>query len=194
LRFIYKSPRFSEDLDFTSLVLTKSRLEDIVQDALVEIDRLGIRVTLEEFESTSGGYIVIIEFSLLGYNVSIQLNISSRKARAIKGDVILIANDFIPAYNIIQLPENLLIGEKIEALLGRAKPRDYFDLYFILRSNLLPSKERKILPRVLDRLNQEKHNFAIELKNFLPRSHQGIIRDFPAILRRELRRFLTSGK
>ena len=93
LRFVYKSPRFSEDLDFTSLVLTKSRLEDIVQDALVEIDRLGIRVTLEEFESTSGGYIGIIEFSLLGYNVSIQLNISSRKARAIKGDVILIASE-----------------------------------------------------------------------------------------------------
>jgi predicted nucleotidyltransferase component of viral defense system len=190
LRFIYKSPRFSEDLDFTATAITKSGLEDAVQDTLMEVERFGIDTTLTEFEPTSGGYIVIVNFQLLGHDISIQLNLSSRKIKTTKGEVVLIANDFVPAYNLIQLSEDLLIAEKIKAVLHRAKPRDYFDLYFILRSNLLPPQKRTVLSQIVDKLNQEKYNFAIGLKNFLPVSHQRLIKDFSSILRKELKRFL----
>jgi predicted nucleotidyltransferase component of viral defense system len=81
-----------------------------------------------------------------------------------------------------------LVGEKIEALLNRKKPRDFFDLYFMLRANLLP--EKPVLKKVLPLVEATKINFKKELGEFLPASHQGIIKGFKNTLKSEIKRFL----
>lgn len=101
-----------------------------------------------------------------------------------------IVSNFIPAYTIIALEKEQLIDEKIQALLSRKKARDFYDLYFILRANLLPTHKKDILPQVLEALRQSSIDFEQELKEFLPRSHRAIIRSFPASLEREIERFL----
>ncbi|MBU1894213.1 MAG: nucleotidyl transferase AbiEii/AbiGii toxin family protein [Candidatus Omnitrophica bacterium] len=155
LRIIYNSPRFSEDLDFTVIKMSKSDIENLVQEALVEIEKIGISVKIDEFSSTSGGYIGFLSLDILNETISIELNISKRIGARKEGEVVLISSDFIPAYNLIQLSQKELVNEKIKALLERGKPRDFFDLYFILRSNLLPTQQKGILLQVLDKLEKQ---------------------------------------
>ena len=64
LRIIYNSPRFSEDLDFTTAKMSKSDIENLVQEALVEIEKLSISVKIDEFSSTSGGYIGFLSLEI----------------------------------------------------------------------------------------------------------------------------------
>ena len=189
LRIIYQSPRFSEDLDFSSPIKDLRKIEDAVLDTLKEIEREGIETEIIESKETSGGYLAIIKFSLGDERVNIQLEISFRDAKS-KGQAVTVSSRFSPPFTIMQLRENQLISEKIKALLVRKKPRDFYDLYFIIRSNLLPQKERGVLREVLKLLNSVNFSFERELKHFLPKSHWAIIRNFKQTLHSELRRFI----
>lgn len=55
LRMIYRSPRFSEDLDFSAGQTSLKTIEDLIIDALTDIEREGIGVSLKEAKETSGG-------------------------------------------------------------------------------------------------------------------------------------------
>ena len=184
LRIIYQSPRFSEDLDFSGAVNT-SNIEDILVQTAREIEYSGIKVDIKESKKTSGGYLAIIHFRLGDQEVAIQIEISQRKG-ALGGEAVTIVNDFIPPYTLVSLARDQLVAEKIQALLSRQKARDFYDLYFILRANLMPAKEKQVLKEVLAVLVKTRIDFERDLKVFLPKSHFGIIRDFKATLKREI--------
>lgn len=189
LKIIYSSPRFSEDLDFSSSIENTRAIENILLETMVEIEREGLKIKIEEAKRTSGGYLANLSFGWKKESVEIQLEISLRKKK-IKGEVITIANDFVPAYLLVQLEEKKIIEEKIKALLTRQKPRDFYDIYFILRSGLISPKERKVLPRILNSLRKYPGSFDRELKQFLPKNHWPLIKNFGASLERELKRFI----
>lgn len=188
LRFIYRSPRFSEDLDFSGFKITFKEIENLFASVLVDLEKLGIKVKIKEAKPTTGGYLGIASFSFLDLEVEIKIEISLRSKDFLLGTTSLIVSDYIPAYNIIHLPQEELVKGKIKALIKRAKPRDFYDLYFLLRSNLIPVEQRKILPEVLDKLESQEINFQEELSRFLPKSHQIILRDFKNTLIQEIRR------
>lgn len=189
LRFFHNSPRFSQDLDFSTSGSDISTIETIIQNTLIEIGREGIKTNIVESKKTTGGYLAIIEFLLGETKVAIQIEISFRDKDA-QGEVTTIVNDFIPAYTIIGLAQKQLVRQKIQALLSRKKPRDFYDLYFILRSNLLPPKERGILLQILRVLNRVNISFSKELKQFLPKSHWALIKNFKSALEREIKKFI----
>ena len=187
LRIIYQSPRFSEDLDFSSS-LTASVIENIIERNLVEIERSGIQIALEEAKKTSGGYLAIVTFQGFSFPVRIYIEISKRSSSLLHNEVSLIQSNFTPAYSLVHLGKDLLVGEKIDAALSRAKPRDFFDIYFMLRANLISLKMKNKL-YLLDRKIRDIHiNFANELKAFLPMNQQSIIKDFNKSLKNELQR------
>lgn len=189
LRLVYGSPRFSEDLDFSSKEIAINIIEREALEVLKEIEREGIKTEIVESKSTSGGYLGIFSFKLVETTVALRLEISSRDRR-VKGEVVTVAGDFIPAYTIVVLPLEQLVGQKIRALLQRQKPRDWYDLYFILRANLLPVPQRAVLNQVLLKLKATKINFAKELKLFLPQSHWPVIKTFKESLIREIKKFV----
>lgn len=191
LRIIYGSPRFSEDLDFSGFGVQKSTVEELITETLSTIERVGIRLDIEEAKTTSGGYLGIIHSRFLDYHVETHLEISLRQRRPIKPAMTLIAGDFLPAYTLLHLPQELLIEEKLSALLERGKPRDFYDLYFLLRKGLLPPGQRSVLKQVLAKLARLQAGALQELRQFLPRDHQAIMKDFRATLERELRRHLA---
>lgn len=188
LRIIYQSPRFSEDLDFSTISDT-ALIEQAIIQTLAAIEKTGINTHLQEAKKTSGGYLAGVTFQLLEQTVSILLQISLRQGKN-KGEVITIASDFIPPYIVMSLSKEQLIHEKIQALLQRHKPRDFYDLYFILRSNLMPKELMAILPKALKTLKDSDLNFEAELKQFLPKSHWLIIRNFRETLEQEMERFV----
>jgi len=185
LRIIYDSPRFSEDLDFSSMVKNISEIEDLLTKTLEEIEREGLKVEIEESKGTSGGYLANLYFN----GTAVRLQISLRKTK-IEGEPVTIAGDFVPAYTIIQLVPKQIIKEKISALLDRGKPRDFYDLYFILRANLLPANQKGVLPKTLLALKKSTFSFKKELQQFLPKKHWVIVRNFHAALEREIKKFI----
>ncbi len=188
LRIAYASPRFSEDLDFSATLYDIEPLEKAVLNTLEAIEKEGIQTEISEAKKTTGGYLAIIRSSFGEETISIQLEVSLRQGDK-KGEVVVIASDFIPPYPITILKREQLVGEKIQALLTRKKPRDFYDLYFIIRANLLTQEEKHILKQVLEVLKKTKINFELELKQFLPRNQWAIIKDFKANLEREIERF-----
>lgn len=197
LRIVYGSPRFSEDLDFSLFGVVQHRIrafaEELFVKVLVEIERVGIKVELgDKSNATTGGYIGIASFSLHEYQpVNVEINISSRNGRDLRGEMDSIVSEFAPAYNIIHLPQNELVDEKIfGALRERKKPRDFYDLYFMMRKGMLSIDQKKRLAGLKDEIvdGANKIDFRGELGAFLPADQQSIIRDFTRMLEAEINR------
>jgi len=187
LRIVYNSPRFSEDLDFDASVPDIKLIETVVLATINQLEREGMKVSIEESKETSGGYLGICSFEMGEQTVQVRLEISFRQ-KNYSGQTVVIAGDFIPPYTMVQLQEEQLVGEKIQALLSRQKPRDYYDMYYMLRASLLSPAQKSMLSQVLAVLKKTEIDFEHELKQFLPRSHWTVIRDFRSTLTRELER------
>ena len=195
LRVVYDSPRFSEDLDFSLFGVldhnVKSFVEGLFIKTLAEMEKIGIHVTLgERFGATSGGYLGLATFRIFDYQpIGVEINISTRSDVIIKGEVDSVANNFVPTYTIIHLPQKEIVEEKVfGALLERKKPRDFYDLYIMMRKGMLSGEQKKKLDPVKNMVirDAKKINFKDELGVFLPINQQGIIKNFSATLEREL--------
>ena len=195
LRIIYGSPRFSEDLDFSLFMVppsqTKSFVEGLFVKVLANMERAGIKVEIGAKSDVSiGGYFGIATFKILEYQpVGVEINISARNGRDMQGEVDSVANDFAPTYTVVHLPQNEMVEEKIfGALRERKKPRDFYDLYFMMRRGMLTPDQKKRLTEIKDEIigDSRKINFRSELGTFLPADHQAIIRDFIRALEAEL--------
>lgn len=199
-RVIYNSPRFSEDLDFSLFDVPHNEIELFVENIftqiLAEMEHADIKVALgDKIGATSGGYFGVATFRMFEYPpVSVEINVSSRNGRSVVGEVDSVANNFVPTYTIIHLPQKELVEEKIfGALRERKKPRDFYDLYFIMRKGMLSPDQKIQLIKVKDEIiaDAKKIDFRGELGAFLPVDQQAIIRDFSAMLWRELDRQLS---
>ena len=197
LRIIWQSPRFSEDLDFTGVNVGLKGIETLMEGALTKMEREGILSKISESKETSGGYLAIFEFETGEYQSRIQIEVSLRKDKKIRESAALIQFDLIPPYTLIHLQEILLVGEKIQACLTRGKARDFYDLYFILRSRMafqeIFTKDKTLRAKILKAVKEGELDFKRELKQFLPVSQHIIIKGFPHTLVVEIERNLPSG-
>ena len=101
-----------------------------------------------------------------------------------------IVSDFLPPYVLIQLASPLIVEEKIIALENRHKPRDYYDLYFILRHpELNKFIDFKKISDVKEKLLKEKINFKSELEVLLPISHHPLLKNFKELLLKEIEKY-----
>lgn len=189
LRLIFRSPRFSEDLDFSAISPT-TVFEKLLLDTLEELRKTNFEFDLALAEKTTGGYLAKILVKLYGQHFTVLINISQRRKNTDQGERYTVSGDYFPAFLVQMLEKNSLVNEKIEALLARSKPRDFFDLYFILRSNLLASSQKVDLKKVIPVLQKTRLDFSRELKVFLPKSYWPLIKDFNKILMGEIEREL----
>jgi len=192
LRIVYSSPRFSEDLDFTGIQITQNEVESLFAETLSVLEQTGIPVKLNTATDTTGGYIGNATLSIYNHKIDVHIEVSLRKGKPITGQQTLITSEFIPAYTLVHLPQEDMVQGKLNALLDRKKPRDFFDLYFLLRKDLLTVKQKDLLPQVLKALKATNIAFNRELKEFLPKSHQMIIKDFKQTLTQELDKYVKS--
>ena len=188
LRLAFGSPRFSEDLDFTASNNFKT-FEDILERILISLEKEGIVTEIIESKKNSGGMLAVVRTRLYSEIIEMKIEASQRK-KIIQGENKLIISDFFPSYTVQILKQNMIIEEKIDALLSRSKPRDFYDLYCILRANLLSPNKKDVLNKVLDLLSKQNIDFEKELKLFLPKSHWAIIKNFKNILEQEIRRVI----
>lgn len=180
LRIVYASPRFSEDLDFSAVNLKpyafKGFVEDKFQDTLASIEKTGIGVELSSKPGpTTWGYRGAAVFTLHGLEAEISIDVSRRKTQETKGELLVVSSDYTPPYNLYHLPKRLLVEEKTDALFKRFKPRDFYDLYFMLRKGLVEADQKERLIKAKDLIEKTKIDFKTELENLLPKDHHAII-------------------
>lgn len=190
MRIILKSPRFSEDLDFTGAGITHKEIEGLFTDTLANIEKTGMTVHLEEAAKTTGGYLGIAIFEAYEMKINVQIEVSLRRGKAFKKIRALIASDYIPAYTLVHLPLEDIIQGKLEALADRHKPRDFYDYFFLLSGGYPPVRTKENLKNVLKLLRRENANFQMELKKFLPASQAMHLRDFKKILEEKILAYL----
>lgn len=188
LRLLRQSPRFSEDLDFTGWA-KGFHVDRWIRLAHKEAAKSGLDFTLRESSPTSGGWFALSETKVHDWPVPIEWNISLRGRGGGRMETVLVTSPMGPPYSVRALPIEEASMEKVEALLRRKEPRDFFDLYFLLRSRLGVSTllaHKKVLSAAVKTL--EPKRAEKELKLFLPRSHWALLRHLPGSLAQELER------
>lgn len=195
LRIIWQSPRFSEDLDFTGVHITIKGIEALMEGTLAKIEMEGIQTEIIESKSTSCGYLAIFQFETNEYKSQIQIEVSLRNGKRGLGTTALIHSDLVVPYTLVHLKEEILIAEKIQACLTRGKARDFYDLYFILRSRMVFKdtfiQDKQLKAKILNVIKTGKLDFKRELKEFLPVNQHMIIKGFPKTLVTEIERNLA---
>lgn len=193
LRIVNKSPRFSEDLDFSYYILDGLKIESLFLSTLSELEKSGIPVELNvKSDVTSGGYFGLASLKLYEHSISLEINVNERNEGAVEGEYKYINADFAPNYGLLMLPEFILVKEKMQALVSRQKPRDFYDLYFMLRTNMIRTSERSELQNIVSIVRDSKIDFAKELTIFLPRDSHALIKDFKSNLIAEINRQLST--
>lgn len=192
LRLAYSSPRFSEDLDFTGQRISRNKeIDDMFIEALAQVEKAGIDIYFKEAKPTTGGYLGLLHYNIYDISADMKFEVSLRQAGHMKGELITISSEFIPPYVIMQIPPKELVSGKIAALLSRKKPRDYYDLYFMLRKqDLNRLLDKRKLGIVLSSLKTEKIDFKKELSVLLPASHHMILKNFRETLKREIEKYI----
>lgn len=197
LRILYGSPRFSEDLDFSLFEISakqrKSFIEELFVKVLTEIERIGIKVEIgKKVGATTGGYFGSATFQCFDYQpADVAINVSARTGYVKRGEVDSIVSDFVPTYSVVHLSQRELVAEKVfGALCKRKKPRDFYDLYFMMRKGMLSIDQKVRLAEIKAMIVAEgsKIDFRGELGAFLPADQQILIRDFLRALVAEMDR------
>ncbi|MDP2789696.1 MAG: nucleotidyl transferase AbiEii/AbiGii toxin family protein [bacterium] len=186
LRIVFHSPRFSEDLDFTGSHITQAEVEGLFTETLVAVENTGLQVELEEAKNTSGGYLGEAIFHAYGKQIIIRIEVSLRTGKPIVGVRKLIENEYVPEYSLVHLAKEAIVQGKLDALLARHKPRDFFDYYFLLSGDYPLVREAKYVAAVQKLLRETKLDFRRELRQFLPASHVMHLRDFKKVLEQKL--------
>ena len=192
LRIAFLSPRFSEDVDFTGMnIYHHQEIDDLFVSALSEVEKAGISVYIKEAKPTTGGYLGLIHYEIFGLVEDMKFEVSLRKGKKTAGELVNIASDYIPSYSLVHLPAETIAREKLAAALTRKKPRDYYDLYFMLRH---PELNRHIdkgkLQLIVDDVNSGSIDFKKDLSVLLPASHQLILKNFKRTLLTEIKNYL----
>ena len=147
LQKAYALNRFSEDLDF-DINTARSENEDIlgrIEKGLNSINNFYKSEYKKEKMENSIKYKLKIEGPLFEKPRSIQtilLEISIRERPIEKPDTTLITPVFrdLSPYFIIIMNINEILAEKVRALMTRRKPRDLYDLYFLLHKGAIVNR------------------------------------------------------
>lgn len=189
LRLAYKSPRFSQDLDFSAGNISYFGVENIILDVLTDFGNQGIKFDIEEAKETTGGYLGKLSINIYERQVLTEIQISFREKEGKGCDTLDIVNEYIPTYVANLLPLETMVKEKIQAALTRSKPRDFYDIYFLLRQGLIPVRQRQSLLGLKDVLSKKEIEFKRELFIFLPRSMKPVAESFPELFLSEIEKF-----
>ncbi|MGC8880710.1 MAG: nucleotidyl transferase AbiEii/AbiGii toxin family protein [Minisyncoccia bacterium] len=138
LRFLFGSFRFSEDLDFMSL-LAKNKLKVLIDKTLQDLIKEAGEISFKEGEIIADAFSGRIFQKLPEFNfpLTIRLDFSLReKPFLTETSYLEIIFPLGPFPQVSHLKIEELMAEKVRAILTRNKGRDIFDLYFLLSKKI----------------------------------------------------------
>src|SRR3989344_4720071 len=180
---IYKLNRFSEDLDFT--LNHRIDTEKISNKIIFDLMLLNIKGKVKEVKEFGGE--INVRFLLNGplykgnkeTQCFIPLNISKKEHTLLepKKEIVISLYKEIPKFEVFVMQKEEILAEKIRTIFQRQKPRDIYDLWFLLiEKNIRPVKKiiaKKLAPYDIefsfkefkDRIEKMRVLWSIDLKN-----------------------------
>lgn len=148
LKLAYNYPRFSEDLDFNSTLKPK-KISILVRKTLQYFRFLGIKYEFMREELFEDSYTSKIRFYGPFYSGriestnSIQIDAGRRDPVILEPEWILVNPPYpdVPKYLVLVMRQEEILTEKIRALSERGMPRDLFDVWSMLNSDVELRKE-----------------------------------------------------
>ncbi len=200
IRLLYNSPRFSEDLDFSTLYNQKQikqiiqELEETIQKELPEIKisflysgKTGIRYRVK-YQPSDFKYPIIIRLDFTIVKKIEQVTVSP-----------LITEFPITVFPLVpHLSETEILAEKIRALATRNKGRDLFDVWYLLEKGVFLDEKlvkikflenhakfnKKDLIKKIESYPQDR--LDLDLAQFLPKSQRQIMGMLINLLKQKL--------
>jgi len=137
--------RFSEDLDFT---LNSRRLDEEALAKMIvrRLSLIGIEGKVKEIERT--GNEINIRFLFKGPLFDggqkslcrIVVNISQRERvlEELRREMVMPSSREISSFQVYAMSEREIAAEKVRAIMTRNKPRDIYDLWFLIKRGVVP--------------------------------------------------------
>lgn len=149
LRFFYRLPRFSEDLDFNSKGLTDAEFNELVEKAIKpKLSNEGFEI-VTSYKKRKNLLIAYLKFNNIikiynisdkrGPNLMIKIEINEPKWQLITEPNVLSLYGY--NFSSILMSRGNLLSEKTCALLSRKRGRDIYDLLFMLKRKFPFNKE-----------------------------------------------------
>jgi predicted nucleotidyltransferase component of viral defense system len=182
---IYKLDRFSEDLDFT--LTKKMDIKKIINKVIADLKLFGIKGKIKEVNEYKNEINIRLLFNGPLYKGGketqcfIPLNISLKEKIILeaKKEKIIPFYKEIPGFEIFIMDEKEILAEKVRAILTREKPRDIYDLWFLLiRKNIdfdliIIDKKLRLYNKkfnfnnFIKALNNKKQLWEMDLRNLI---------------------------
>ena len=139
LRILYNNQRFSEDLDFDNLGLSKADLEDLTNIIKKDLENEGYEVTIRNTMYNAFRCRIKIPKLLFKNNLSpleneqILIQFDTEPQHFKHKTEIKLINKFDVLRNIVTSPLDVLYAQKLYTAFNRkrAKGRDFFDILFL---------------------------------------------------------------
>jgi len=168
LHLFYNSPRFSEDLDF-STTLSSKKIKELLKKTIkilkIEIPELSLNFVYQSKKSLR--FKIKYQGKLFKYPLTIRLDFSFEKI-FLEPNILSLKTKFpIAFFSLIACEkEEEILAEKIRAFLWRKKGRDIFDLWYLLDKGVLINKE--LLKKKLKMVNLkfDKDNLLKKIKKY----------------------------
>lgn len=197
LRLLFGSFRFSEDLDFTSLLSAK-KLEQLINQSVRALSKEEPGVSFKRMDSISISYVgrIFLEVPKYKFPLTVRLDFSLREKPVlpIKSSFLETVFPVAPYPYVSHLTIEEMLAEKVRTILTRSRGRDIFDLWFLLSKkvsidwNLVNKKmaiyNKKVsyedLSKKVEKFPQEE--IKSDLTKFLPMSHRNLIKELKTLL------------
>ena len=185
---VFQLNRFSEDLDFTARKGFKAKGFFERLPSFFEFLDIKSRAKVEQFQNSVN---VLLEIEGIFFDgspksmTSLAFNISLREGTSLPVQRHSYKSHYqeLRAFDLFVLDEKEILSEKIRAIYERNKPRDIYDLWFLL-------KQRKV--QFDQKLTNEKISVKFNIKNFIVKVGEkktGWERDLAALVMGELPSF-----
>jgi predicted nucleotidyltransferase component of viral defense system len=173
LRLVYGSPRFSEDLDFsTTKAINNSAFKKVVETILAGDSRFSLKDLASKF------YTQLAEIKIrepwMQTAFSLKIEVSKRTEPPLKKTDIDNALAKSPSTNLTALIKTYTLKriyeEKLDTLKSRKMPRDVFDTWFICQKISRPFEAAADVRYPKGKIRQE-------LRKFLPREYYPVVEE-----------------
>lgn len=179
IRLLFGSPRFSEDLDFSTLY-DKKQIKQIMKELeeTIQKELAGIKILLLYSGKTGLRYRVKYQPLDFKYPINIRLDFTIVKKVEQIAVSPLITEFPITIFPLVShLSETEILAEKICALATRNKGRDIYDVWYLLEKGVsLDQKLAKINKKDLIKKVEvyPKNRLDLDLAQFLPKSQRQV--------------------
>jgi len=200
IRLLLGSFRFSEDLDFTSL-LENNKLIHLLEKSVYKMKETVRDINLKDINKKKGSFITYLNYKdpQLKYPLNIHMEFSIREKPLTKRETILeTLYPIVPYPIIVHLDWKEILAEKVRALMKRSKGRDLFDVWYLLTKGIkidieMVNKkmeyydEKVSFEDILNKVkNFDEKNLYRDLSKFLPATHRKITKDLKNLVLREM--------